>query len=75
MATQAELEYLLGHALTEDEKFRMRLCEDPGATANELGIELTRMQVDLLKDIDPKVLNEMAELTPQLLPGPRPMWG
>ena len=74
MATQAELEYLLGHALTADEKFRTRLCEDPSSTAKALGIILTSAQDAVLKGTSLKVLDEMAGLTPQLVPGPRPMW-
>jgi len=75
MASQAELEYLLGHALTEKEEFRERLCKDPSATAKELGIILTSGQDAMLKGTSLKVLNEMAGLTPDLLPDPRPLWG
>lgn len=75
MASQAELEYLLGHALNEDVEYRERLMKDPTATAMDLGIKLTSGQDALLRTTDGKVFAAMAEMMPGLLPDPHPMWG
>lgn len=41
---------LLGHALLADVDFRRWLCEDPAAAAASIGITLTDVQADYIKN-------------------------
>ncbi len=57
MATEKELEELLGRALT-DEEFRARLFDDPQQAARDAGYELTAEQLATLKSIDMQTVAE-----------------
>lgn len=70
MATRAELERLLGHALMADKAFRKALCDDPLKTADGLGITLTDDQVDMLKHVNKRRLDGMATSASRLLVRP-----
>ncbi len=57
MATEKELEQLLGRALT-DEEFRAQLFDDPQQAARDVGYELTAQQLATLKSIDMQTVAE-----------------
>jgi hypothetical protein len=59
MASQAEINQLIGTALLESD-FRARLLKDPAGTAKEAGITLTDGQARFIGQIDPDKLDEMA---------------
>jgi hypothetical protein len=70
MATRAELERLLGHALMAEKEFRKALCADPRKAADELGISLTDDQVDMLQHVSKRRLDGMARSASHLLVRP-----
>lgn len=57
MATETEIQELLGRALA-DEAFRARLLDDPRQAARGAGYELAEEQVAALKMIDTQTLAE-----------------
>ncbi len=57
MATDVELQELLGRALS-DETFRARLLDDPLAAAAEAGYDLTPEQLAVLKAVDLQTVAE-----------------
>ena len=57
MATEKELQELLGRALA-DEAFRARLLDDPRQAVRDAGYELTEEQLAALKMIDTQTLTE-----------------
>lgn len=70
MATRAELERLLGHAVMADNQFRKLLCNDPRKAAEDLGIALTDDQVDMLLHVNKRRLDGMARSASHLLVRP-----
>ena len=74
MATRAELERLLGHALNADKEFRSRLCKDPAAAADSIGISLDGWQVTMLKSINKRKLSGMARSAENLVQVPPIRW-
>jgi hypothetical protein len=60
MATQAQMDRLLGKALF-DEEFRRLLLEDPEAAARKLRYRLDGNQVNRIKSLDPKEMHALAE--------------
>lgn len=59
MATQTEINQLIGKAMLETE-FRGRLLKDPVGTAREVGIGLTRNQADFILKIEPGKMDAAA---------------
>ena len=57
MATEKEMQELLGRALA-DEAFRARLLDDPRQAARDAGYELAEEQLAALKMIDTQTLAE-----------------
>ena len=57
MATEQEMQELLGRALA-DEAFRARLLDDPRQAVREAGYELAEEQLAALKMIDTQTLAE-----------------
>ena len=57
MASEKEMQELLGRALA-DEEFRARLFDDPRQAARDVGYELTEEQLAALKTIDLQTLAE-----------------
>jgi hypothetical protein len=60
VATQAQMDRLLGKALF-DEEFRHRLLEDPAKAARELRYRLDGGQVERIRALDPKEMDALAE--------------
>ncbi len=59
MASQAEINQLIGKAMLESD-FRERLLKDPTGTAREAKIVLTPAQADFIGKIDPKEMDAAA---------------
>lgn len=57
MATEKEMQELLGRALA-DEAFRARLFDDPRQAARDAGYDLTAEQLAALKTIDTQSIAE-----------------
>jgi hypothetical protein len=57
MATEKEMQALLGRALA-DEAFRARLFDDPRQAARDAGYDLTAEQLATLKTIDIQTIAE-----------------
>jgi restriction endonuclease Mrr len=60
VATETEMQELLGRALT-DEAFRARLLDDPRQAVQEAGYDLTAEQLAALKTIDTQTMAEMLD--------------
>jgi hypothetical protein len=60
MATKAELEKLIGKALT-DADFRSQLLNDPQAVAQGLGITLSAEEVDRFRSINASQADALAK--------------
>jgi hypothetical protein len=70
MATQAQLERLIGRALTNP-GFRAELLQDPRAAAQQLRCRLDDSQVERIKQVDPNVADQIAaDLIKALTSGP-----
>jgi hypothetical protein len=59
MATQAQLERLIGKALLDNE-FRAKLLGDPEAAAKNLRIRLEPVQIMRLGKVDPQAADNLA---------------
>ena len=60
MATQAQMDRLLGKALFDSE-FRLRLLADPRRAARELRYRLDGNQIERIKALDPAQMEALAE--------------
>jgi hypothetical protein len=70
MATQAQLERLIGRALT-DPAFRTLLLQDPQAGARQLRYKLDDLQIERIKQVDPSAADRIAaEVVEALSSGP-----
>jgi hypothetical protein len=69
MATQAQIERLIGKALL-DEQFRALLLEDPEKAARQMRYRLDGGQVARIRSLDPKSLEELASNFNQILAQP-----
>jgi hypothetical protein len=77
MATEAELERLIGKALMHDDLLD-RLLKDPesaAAAAKEEGIELRTDQASRISGVDPKVARRLAKQFKRLIGMERPAQG
>ena len=59
MASQAEINQLIGRAMLESD-FRARLLKDPQGTARETGIGLTPREAEFIGQIDPGQMDAAA---------------
>jgi hypothetical protein len=59
MATQAQIERLIGRALTDPE-FRTLLLKDPQAAARKLRYTLEESQAERIKAVKPEVADALA---------------
>jgi hypothetical protein len=59
MATQAQIERLIGRALVNPE-FRTLLLEDPQAAAGKLRYKLEDSQVERIRGVDPQAADALA---------------
>jgi hypothetical protein len=62
MATQAEMERLVGMAIF-DEQFRDYILRDPEGAAKSVRITLTPSQADAIRDMDHESIDALAMLT------------
>lgn len=69
MATQAQMERLIGKALL-DEQFRALLLENPEKAARQMRYRLDGGQVARIRSLDPKSLEEVADSFNQILAQP-----
>jgi hypothetical protein len=69
MATQAQLERLLGRALTNP-GFRALLLQDPQAAARQLRYRLDDSQVERIKHVRPETADALAAELVQALASP-----
>jgi hypothetical protein len=69
MATQAQMERLIGKALL-DEQFRALLLEDPEKAARRMRYRLDGGQAARIRSLDPKSLEEVADSFNQVLAQP-----
>ncbi len=60
MATQAQMERLIGKALFDDE-FRLLLLENPEKAARQMRYRLDGAQVARIRSLDPKSLDALAD--------------
>ncbi len=75
MATQAELETLVGHAAFDD-NFRQWLFKDPEGAAASLKITLSAAQAGYIHKLGPGTGDAVTKCLRGVLPGPiEPMWG
>lgn len=69
MATQAQMERLIGKALL-DEQFRALLLENPEKAARQMRYRLDGGQAARIRSLDPKSLEEVADSFNQVLAQP-----
>lgn len=74
MASQGELEKLVGHAAF-DGAFRNWLFNDPEAAAKSVGIALTPMQASYIKRLGPTAGDQLAKCIEPIIPRVDPSWG
>jgi hypothetical protein len=70
MATQAQIERLIGRALTNP-GFRTLLLQDPRAAAQQLRYKLDDSQVERIKQVSPEAADELAAKVVQALEDPQ----
>lgn len=61
MASKMDRERLIGMALTRGAAFRERLLHMPEEVAREVGIVLSAREIELIKKMDPKAVEELVE--------------
>ncbi len=74
MATQAELEKLVGHAAF-DADFRKWLFTDPVTAAKSIGIGLAPKQADYIQGLGPGAADKLTDCLSPFVPPIDPSWG
>lgn len=74
MATQAQMERLIGKALL-DEQFRALLLEDPEKAARQMRYRLDGGQAARIRTLDPKSLEAVADNFNEILAQPHQSLG
>jgi Ribosomally synthesized peptide prototyped by Frankia Franean1_4349. len=69
MATQAQIERLIGRALFDPE-FRTLLLEDPEAAARKLRYKLTGSQIERIRGVNPEAADALAADLAKVLASP-----